>query len=269
MCYAEGANMKYVLITGGTSGIGYALAKIFADNHYGIVIVSGNAKKLKLAKDNLEKDFNTDIRLIEQDLSKLGSAQKVYEQVRKMEIDISVLINNAGVGVVGSFEGINIEQDKNMLILNMITPAELCKLFLKDMYKKKDGKILNVASTGAFQPGPYTSTYYASKSFLLSLSKAIRYEAREKGVKVCVLCPGATKTEFFHRSGKEIPQGAMSADIVADYAYNKLMNNKEVIVPGIINKLMLFAPQRIRMLYISKFQLNLLKKYSTTVKRLS
>lgn len=225
--------MKYVLITGGSSGIGYELARIFASNQFGVIIVSGNKDKLQNAKNSLKKDFNVDIRTIEQNLCENGSAQKVYDQIKEMNIDIPILVNNAGVGVVGPIEEVSLQQEENMLMLNILTLVDLTKLFLADMYKKKDGRILNVASTGAFQPGPYTSTYYASKSFVYSFSKAIRYEAIKMGVKVCVLCPGATKTEFFHRAGKSIPKNAMSADKVANIAYKKFMQNKEVIIPGV------------------------------------
>lgn len=106
-------------------------------------------------------------------------------------------MNNAGFGLVGSTDEIDFKRDESMIILNVISLVELCKLFISDMYRQGNGKILNVSSTGAFQPGPYTSTYFGSKAFVLSYSRAIRYEAKEKGVQVSTLCPGATKTNFF------------------------------------------------------------------------
>lgn len=250
-------SMEYVLITGGTSGIGYELAKIFARKQYGVLIVSGNSKKLENAKRNLERECNANILTFQQDLSQLGAAEKIYSKIKERNIHISLLINNAGVGTVGPIEEINLKQDESMLILNMINLTELCKLFVADMYDKKHGGILNVASTGAFQPGPYTSTYYASKVFVLSLSRAIRYEAKKKGVNVSVLCPGATKTEFFSRAGKGTPKGAMSPEEVAAIAYKGLMRNKEIIVPGSINKLLRFIPTKLKMIGIAKFQMTL------------
>jgi short-subunit dehydrogenase len=122
--------MKYALITGGTSGIGYELARIFARNQFEIIIVSGNKDKLIKAKSNLEKEFNRDIKTIEQDLSENGSAQKVYNQIKEMNINISILVNNAGVGVVGPIEEVSIQKEENMLILNILTLTELTKLFL-------------------------------------------------------------------------------------------------------------------------------------------
>lgn len=253
--------MKYVLITGGTSGIGYELARIFAHNQYGVVIVSGNKDKLKNAKSNIEKEYQVNIKTIEQDLSKSGSAQKVYDQIKEMDIDISILINNAGVGVAGPIEVVSIQKEENMLNLNILNLVVLTKLFMNDMYENKNGWILNVASTGAFQPGPYTSTYYASKSFVLSFSKAIRYEAKAMGVKVCVLCPGATKTEFFQRSEKSMPEAAMPAEKVAIIAYRGLMHNKEVIVPGVLNNLLLVVPTKLRMMIIANFQKKAIEKF--------
>lgn len=249
--------MKYVLITGGTSGIGYEMTRIFISNHFRVIIVSGNKDKLIKAKNDLEKEFQTDILTIEQDLSKNGSAQKVYEQVKEMNIDVPILVNNAGVGVVGPVEEVSIQKEEYMLNLNILALVELTKLFLIDMYKKKDGRILNVASTGAFQPGPYTSTYYASKSFVYSFSRAIQYEAKKMGVKVCVLCPGATKTEFFHRAGKSMPKSAMPAEKVANIAYRKFMNNQEVIIPGVLNNLLKLIPIKLRMIGIARFQMKL------------
>lgn len=253
--------MNHVLITGGTSGIGFYLARIFAKNGYNIVIVSGNLENLKHAKTSIEKEFSTSVVIIEQDLSKLGAAQKVYDYVKELKIDINMLINNAGVGVVGSFVETDMQVDENMMILNMINLVELSKLFLADMYVKKEGKILNVASTGAFQPGPFISIYYASKAFVLSFSRAIRKEASRNGVTVSTLCPGATKTEFFHRAGKNVPKSAMEAEKVANIAYKKFMKNKDIIVPGLFNKLVRCLPITIRMSAVEKIQINLKKQF--------
>jgi len=256
--------MEYVLLTGASSGIGYELARVFARNQYGLIIVSGNTYKLQTAKQNLQKDFNVKIITIEKDLSKIGSALEVYEQIKEMNVDISVLVNNAGVGTVGPTEEIPLQEEESMLILNILSLVNLTKLFIADMYNKKNGMILNVASTGAFQAGPYVSTYYASKAFVYSFSKAIRYEAKNKGVNVCVLCPGATKTDFFHRSGKSVPKSAMTAEKVANIAYKGFMRNKETIVPGFLNKLLLLIPKKIRIAGVAKLQIKLKAKAEIT-----
>lgn len=246
--------MKHVLITGGTSGIGIELARTFAQDNYGIVIASSNIERLENAKNRLESEFEDTILIYEQDLSKVGAASELYNKIKADGIHIDVLINNAGYGLVGPSEQIDLHEDENMIILNVVNLVELCKLFLADMYKQGSGKILNVASAGAFQPGPYTSTYFASKAFVLSYSRAIRYEAKKKGVQVCVLCPGATKTNFFNREGVNTPVNAMTAEDVAQYAYKRLLFNKEISIPGFINRVMNVFPTKIKISFVAKMK---------------
>ena len=250
----QGFKMKNVLITGGTSGIGFELARIFARNNYNVFIVSSNQERLNEVKDKLEKEFKNTIEIIEQDLSKIGAALELYNKIKKREVNIDILINNAGYGLVGSSEKIDFQEDEKMIILNVINLVELCKLFLSDMYNQGSGKILNVASIGAFQPGPYSSTYFASKAFVLSYSRAIRYEAKNKGVQVSVLCPGATKTNFYIREGKKAPKYALTPEYVAQYAYKRFMQNKEMFIPGIIIKLMQLFPLKVRMNFVAKMK---------------
>ena len=156
--------MKFALITGATSGIGFELAKLFAQNGYGLVLVSSNQNHLDNVKNSLETSYSIPIYIFEQDLTKIDAAEQLYHQIRKEKISIAVLINNAGFGLVGATDEIDLRQDEQMITVNVTNLVLLCKLFLPDMYKQRTGKILNVASTGAFQPGPYTSTYFASKA---------------------------------------------------------------------------------------------------------
>lgn len=246
--------MKNVLITGGTSGIGLELAKCFAHDNYGIVIASSNRERLELIKKKLESEFVNPVHIYKQDLSKVGAASELYNRMTADGIHINILVNNAGYGLVNPTEKIDLEADRNMMVLNVINLVELCKLFISDMYKQGDGKILNISSTGAFQPGPYTSTYFASKSFVLSYSRAIRYEAKKRGVQVCVLCPGATKTNFFTKEGVNTPTNAMSPEKVAAYAYKRLQHNKEISIPGFMNKIMQLFPMNIKMSFVAKMK---------------
>lgn len=246
--------MKYVLITGGTSGIGFELVRNFAKDGYGIVIVSSSNERLKNARQRLEDEFKIKVLTYHQDLGNIGAASQIYSRIKEDNINISVLVNNAGIGLVGPTDEIDLQRDESMMILNIINLVELCKLFISDMYTKGNGKILNISSTGAFQPGPYTSTYFASKAFVLSYSRAIRYEAEKKGVQVCALCPGATKTNFFAQEGTKIPSGAMSAEEVAGYAYKRLLKNKEITVPGSGNRLIRWIPVRLRMMIVAKIK---------------
>lgn len=246
--------MDNVLITGGTSGIGYSLAKIFAINKYNVVIVSSNFERLRAAQQKLMNELSVPITIYEQDLSQIGSAGELYQKLKSDNIEVNILVNNAGYGVVGRTEEIDFDMDERMMILNMLSLVELCKLVLPDMYSKKAGKILNISSTGAFQPGPFTSTYFASKSFVLSYSKAIRYEAEMGGVQVCTLCPGATRTNFFNREGIKTPSSAMAVEDVADYGFKRLMRNKSESVPGFFNKAMRLLPKRLRMVAVAKIK---------------
>ncbi|HBJ05720.1 MAG TPA: short-chain dehydrogenase [Erysipelotrichaceae bacterium] len=248
--------MKYALITGGTSGIGFAMAGEFLDRGYGVILASSSRKNLAIAKRKLEVKKSKLVKntryiiTIEQDLSETDGAERLYHKAKVLGVDIEILVNNAGFGLVGGTESIKIKDDKKMLQLLVTTPVCLCKLFLRDMYENGRGKILNVASTGAFQPGPYTSTYFASKSFLYSYSRAIRQEAAARGVIVSTLCPGTTRTKFFEKAGQKTPIWAMSAEKTAKIAVDGLMRNRGVIVPGVINNILRIVPSGVKMYFV-------------------
>jgi len=234
--------MAQVLITGGSSGIGLELAKKFAAEGYEILLAASNKEKLLTAEEIIQKGYNVPVKSYVFDLAKQGTAQLLYDAIKEDGYTIDVLINNAGVGTIGATEQIPVDRDEALMILNMMTLVVLTKLFLQDMYVRKAGRILNVCSTGAYQPGPYTATYYASKSFLLSYTKAVRYEAKKRGVSVCALCPGTTNTAFFERANSKTPKGAMSPERVADYAYRQFMRGKAEIIPGVAFRLMKLCP---------------------------
>lgn len=238
--------MLKVLITGGSSGIGLELAKRFAADGYEIVLAASNEERLSLAKHLLETDYQIPVRVYVMNLAENDMAERLYEKIKADGHVIDVLVNNAGIGTIGAVEQISVEKDKKLMVLNMMTPAVLTKLFIKDMYERKSGRILNVCSTGAYQPGPYTASYYASKSFLLSYTKAVRFEAKQYGVSVCALCPGTTATDFFERADSQTPKGAMSAEKVAAYAYRKFMKGKAEIIPGVVFRLMKLCPVSIK-----------------------
>lgn len=248
--------MKYALITGGTSGIGFAMAGEFLERGYGVIIASSSRKNLAIAKRKLEVKKSKIVKntrciiTIEQDLSVPDGAQKLYHKAQSIGVDIEILVNNAGFGLMGGTESIRIRDDKRMIQLNVTSVVCLCKLFLRDMYENGRGKILNVASTGAFQPGPYTSTYFAGKSFVYSYSRAIRQEAAKRGVVVSTLCPGTTRTKFFEKAGQKTPIWAMSAEKTAKIAVDGLMKNKGVIVPGVINNILRIVPSGVKMYFV-------------------
>lgn len=244
--------MIYALITGASSGIGLELALLFAKNRIGLILVSSNLTKLETAKKRIENEASVPIELIALDLSNTKSAKELYDRIQRKKLPIHYLINNAGIGCIGPAEATSLEFDEAMLTLNIIVPTLLCKLFLADMYQRKTGYILNVASTGAFQPGPYTAGYFASKSYLLNYSQALRFEAKNQGVVVSTLCPGTTDTSFFERAGSQLPRGAMSAKKVACIAYKQLHQKKSIIIPGMKNRFLLLAPKALRIYVIAQ-----------------
>ena len=235
--------METVLITGASSGIGYEFSKLFAEKGYSLVITARREKKLTELKEMYPE---SKIEIISCDLGSETGAEYLYNEVKKRGIKVDILINNAGFGLFGEFYETDIEKEKKMIDLNIKALVELSKYFLQEMLEKKSGKILNVASIAAFQPGPYMSVYYASKSFVLSFTEALRNEVRNTGVGVSALCPGPVETEF--EKSSELTESKLftklkpvTAEKVAYAGYMGLMKNRAVIIPGFLNKIAVTA----------------------------
>jgi short-subunit dehydrogenase len=234
---------KTALITGASSGIGFELAKIFAREGNDLVLVARNGSKLQELKNSLEKEFSIKAFIISKDLSKIDSAQEVYDEVKNKSIVIDYLINNAGFGDFGMFTDTNWKKEEEMIQLNITTLTQFTKLFLKDMVLQKKGKIMNVASTAAFQPGPTMAVYYATKAYVLHFSEAIDNEVRDKGITVTALCPGATESGFQDAAdmnesklvkGRKLP----TSKEVAEYGFKAMMKGKRVAIHGLLNYIM-------------------------------
>lgn len=241
---------KTVLITGASSGIGYELAKVFAENQYDLVLVARRKEKLQqlkseIMKQDISKSGQVNITLIEKDLSLKEAPRELFDTLHEQNIEIDILVNNAGIGMCGLFHEINGNKDDEMIDLNIRAVTKLTKLAALDMIKRRRGKILNVASTGSYQPGPLIAVYYATEAYVLSFSEALREELKPYGITVSALCPGATKTEFASRAGKGDPKLSMAAEQVAKSAYKGLMKGKRVIVPGFGNKMALLVTRNI------------------------
>ncbi len=233
---------KTALITGASAGIGLEFAKIFAKEKYDLVITARNETKLNELANEIKNNHNVNVKVIAKDLSKQNAGEEIFDELKNENIVTDVLINNAGFGVFDNYWDVELQDEKNMLQVNIMALAELTNLFAKDMVNRGGGKILNVASTAAFQPGPTMAGYYASKAFVLSYSQAVDFELRKKGVQVSTLCPGPTITEFQIRANMEdlnlFKKGfTMSAEEVAQIGYNGLMKGKPVIIAGAMNKI--------------------------------
>ncbi len=237
---------KTGLITGASSGIGYELSKVFAKNGYDLVLVARNAERLNDISEEIQKQYDVHVKVIPKDLSKSLAPQELYDEVAADGIGIDVLVNNVGVGTYGKYTDSSTEQQMDLIQINITSLTMLCKLFGTDMVAKGSGRILNVASTAAFQAGPFMSTYYASKAYVLLLSEALGYELRHDNVTVTVLCPGPTQTEFFQRidmigTNLERSPFKMSAAKVAESGFSGMLKGKTIVIPGLINKLLAFS----------------------------
>ncbi len=233
---------KTAIITGASSGIGFDLTKIFAENGHNLILVARSKDKLAELADHVQRMFGVAAMIMPKDLSDPASADEIYKEINRQGITIDVLVNNAGYGLLGAFAYSDKRDEAEMLQVNVTTVVRLTKLFLGDMLKRGSGRILNVASTAAFQPGPLMANYYATKAYVLSFSVALADEVRGTGVSVSVLCPGPTFTGFQQRAGiRHEPVvgklAAVDAVTVARIGYEGLMAGKTIIVPGILNRI--------------------------------
>lgn len=235
--------IECTLITGATSGIGLQLTYLAARDKNNLVLVSRSENDLIELKDLLISQYDIEVYTIVKDLKDSNSSQEIYNEVSDLGLTVNVLINNAGVGSFGGFNEIAKDEDLNMININIYSLTALMKLFLPQMVSGNRGKILNVASTAAFMPGPFMAVYYASKAYVLSLSEALASELKNTNVTVSVLCPGPTRTNFQQKAKMKksdfVKFGVMDAKTVASIGYEGMKNGKTVIVPGILNKFLI------------------------------
>ncbi|MDF5734830.1 MULTISPECIES: SDR family NAD(P)-dependent oxidoreductase [unclassified Nostoc] len=234
---------KTALITGAASGIGYQLTQIFARHSYNLVLVDKNEQKLTEIIDEFPQKFGIFVKIFVKDLSIPTSPEEIFTELQQASIKIDVLVNNAGFGTYGVFNETDLTLELKMLQVNMVSLTHLTKLFLKDMVEQNYGKILNVASAAAFQPGPLMAVYFATQAYVLSFSEAIANELEGTGISVTVLCPGPTASEFQQTAAMGDSKIAnvkrmMDTKTVARIGYQGLMTNKIVVVPGMRNKIL-------------------------------
>jgi short-subunit dehydrogenase len=245
--YFERQHMKAnttALITGASGGIGYELAKLFAHDHYNLVLVARSADKLTQFADELQRQFSITAKPVPLDLTDGPAPQFLLDQLKRENIPIDVLVNNAAYGILGEFSKVPLEENLGQIQLNITALTHMTRLFLPPMLERGAGRIMNVASTAGFQPGPLMAVYYASKAYVISFSEALANELSGTGVTVTCLCPGPTDTGFQGRAGTEntalfkaLPP--MDAKTVARDGYRGLVAGKTLVISGLRNRLLM------------------------------
>src|SRR6185436_14411228 len=240
--------MSTALITGASSGIGLELAREFAREGHRLILVARSGDKLQELASELQGKYKTEVMVIAADLSVMSFGKKIYDQLHQENKRIDFLVNNAGFGDFGFFIESDWAKVEQMINVNITALTYLTRLFLPQMVKNGFGKIMNVASTAAFQPGPTMSVYYATKAYVLHFSEAIGNELEGTGVTVTALCPGATTSGFQAAAnlgesklvkGKKLP----TSKDVAEYGYRAMMKGKAVAIHGFRNWLLAQSPR--------------------------
>ncbi len=237
--------MAIAVITGASTGIGREFANICASHGYDLVLVARSRQTLEEVASTIREKTGRAVRVIALDLAAVDAPPKLRDSLSAISSDIEILVNNAGFGLTGFFAELDTSQQMEMVYLNMGALTHLTRLFLPSMLAKRKGYVLNIASTAAFQPGPLMAVYFATKAYVVSLSEALHNEARDKGVVVTTLCPGATRTEFQTRAGMGSSKlftgpNVMDARTVAEIGFRAMKGGESLVVAGRLNALMVF-----------------------------
>ncbi len=246
---------KTALITGASGGIGYELAKIFAQHGHDLILVARNADKLKSVSEELHAAHKSVVHIVPMNLALATAPDELFQHLERNNLRADFLVNNAGFGVHGAFSKIDVQDQLDLIQVNITSLTHLTRLILPGMLQRKFGGVMNIASTAAFQPGPLMATYYASKSYVLFLSEALASETRGTGVWVTAFCPGPTATGFQERAKIEKTKlmsktgMTMTVGSVAKAGYSGFMKKKTVIVPGVANRVFAqsvrFSPRKL------------------------
>lgn len=238
------------LLTGASSGIGLELARLFARDGYRLVLVADDETKLSQATKELEASSGHPITTIVQDLAEDGAAYQIADRLAAEGVEVDVLVNDAGIGTYGPFVQTDAEEETRLLHINIVAPTQLTKRLLPGMVARKRGRVLNLASTASFMPGPLMTVYYASKAYVLSFSEGLAEELRGSGVTVTALCPGPTETNFDDRAGLGRMRAFRSrfANVadpasVAEAGYAGMLQGKRIVTPNLTARLMTVSPR--------------------------
>jgi uncharacterized protein len=232
---------NYALVTGASSGIGMEIAKQLAEKGYSLILVARRKERLETLKSEIERNAKVKVVIVAQDLSEPNAAEKVMAAVEAQGLALDILVNNAGYGIQGKFLDMKMADIEQMFRLNMTALTHLTQLAARAMKARGHGRILQVASAGAFLPTPYVSAYAATKAYVLSFSEAIRFELKGSGVTITTIYPGITTTEFNQVADAKTPPmmnlSILSAEKVARIGLRAMFRGRRAVVPGFINKL--------------------------------
>jgi short-subunit dehydrogenase len=236
------SSTNYTLITGGTQGIGYELAKIFAENGHNLIIVARDEAELQTTSNEL-KGHGVDVITISKDLFEPNAAFELYDEVAAKDLTVDILVNNAGQGIYGEFKDTDVWRELNIIQLNISSLVVLTKIFLQEMIERGEGRIMNLSSIASKTPGPLQAVYHGTKAFVQSFTEAVRFEVKDTNVTLTALLPGATDTDFFNKAGmtesKAVKEGKLADPAkVAKDGYEALMSGDDMVVSGFMNKLM-------------------------------
>lgn len=236
--------MRTALITGTTSGIGKAFTEKFASMGNNIILVSRNEDDLKRQQKDLQSQYHVSVKYIACDLTQTNAVDLIMKEIDNWQVSVDFLINNAGFNECGRFSNTDITQELKMIDLHIRFITHLTKHILPIMERENFGHILNIGSTGSFIPSPSDAVYSATKAYIMSFSNALYGEYKKTGIKITLLCPGATKTQFAQKANIQhtllFRFAVMKANKVVKIAYPKMMKGKRLIIPGWYNKFLVF-----------------------------
>lgn len=232
----------YALVTGASTGIGYELAKLFAQDGYNIIAVARTQEDLDRVAQEFTSQYGIKVETISKDLFGEASASELYNEVKQRNLQVDVLVNDAGQGVYGLFAESDIERQIKIIHLNVVSLTRLTYYFLKDMLARNSGKILQLASIASESPGPYQAVYHATKAYVLSFTEALINEVKDSAVTITALQPGVTDTDFFSKADMQEAKAVQDKSKMADPAkvakdgYDALMSGDDKVVSGLKNK---------------------------------
>ena len=242
MSETNGDKKRTALITGASAGLGKELASLFSKDKHDVVLVARSESKLKTLADDLANTHGIKAHVVAADLGKPSAPAEIYAATRQKGVEVDFLVNNAGFGSNGAFLDLDLAREAEMVEVNISSLLKLTHNYARAMKERGFGRIMNIASTAGFQPGPFMATYYATKAFVISFTEALEYELQGSGVTVTCYCPGATKTEFASTAGNEKSKlfqrsGVAEAPDVALHAYRAMMSGDSLAVHGMLNSL--------------------------------